>query len=227
MRNNTLFVLLLMIVCTAVSCKKEPDAAVVVEPPVHVPDFEVTGQLYVHMPVKFTSNFSQDKELTWLFGDNTEQTIMGRHITYTYTNPGTYTVSMAVTDGFGGTVSKAVTITNGTERVANKQDWNFFLTRYKHGAATNLIPPATFANSFSLIIVNDSTIQIPDIPQMRLRGPYLVKKVEVSATRMIFKSDDLLTEFSYVFEDNMGGIKLTQVHKDTTWHLNGFATIVN
>lgn len=227
MRYNTLFTFLITVVCATVSCKKDSPEPIVEEPVVHVPDFEVTGQLYVHMPVKFTSNFTQNTQLTWLFGDNTEQTILGRDITYTYTNPGTYTVSMAVTDGFGGTVSKAVTITNGTERVANKQDWNFFLTRYKHGAATNLIPPATFAGNFSLNIINDSTIQIPDIPQMRLRGPYLVKKVEVSATRMIFKSDDELTEFSYVFEDNMGGIKLTQVHKDTTWHLNGFATIIN
>jgi len=224
MKNSVLFILLMSLVLTFNACKKDPPAQVVEEPPVHVPDFEIIGKKYVFSPVKFKSNFTKSTQLTWNFGNLKEETVMGTEISHTYETAGTYAVSMSVVDSFGGTVSKNITITYGSERLSGKHKWNFFL---KAGDPIALLPPQSFSKEFALNILNDTTIEIPDIPQMRKRGPYTVKKRVVDGIHMLYKSDDNLMEMSYTFEDFMGGIKIVQVHKDTSWTLSGYATIVN
>lgn len=188
------------------------------------PDFEYTGKHYVYSPITFTSNFPDDTKLTWDFGNGETQTVFGKGITYAYTTAGSYSVTMSIVDSFGGTVSKGITISNGPERIGGKHNWNFFL---KAGDPVALIPTQTFSRELQLEIVNDTTIRIPDIPQMRIRGPYMVKKYLVDAERMIYKSEDLRTEVSYEFGTFTGGMKIVQVHKDTVWTLTGVASIYN
>lgn len=207
------------------SCKKDtPDPVGTDSSGVFIPDFQYTGKHYVYSPVTFTSNFPDNMKLTWNFGNGEEQTIFGKSITYTYTTAGSYSVTMSIVDSFGGAVSKGITISNGPERISGRHNWNFFL---KAGDPVAVIPTQTFSRELQLEIVNDTTIRIPDIPQMRIRGPYTVKKHLVDADRMIYKSDDLRTEVSYVFETFTGGIKIVQVYKDTAWTLTGVASIYN
>lgn len=188
------------------------------------PDFEYTGKQHVYAPITFTSNFDEDMQLTWNFGNGDEQKVYGRSVTYAYKQAGNYTVSMTIVDSFGGYVSKDITISNGPERISGKHNWNFFL---KGGDPIAVVPTKTFSRELELEIVNDTTIRIPDIPQMKIRGPYLVKKYLVDAERLIYKSDDQRTEVSYEFESFTGGMKIVQVHKDTVWTLTGFASIYN
>lgn len=224
MKNSVLFILLMSLVLTFNACKKDPPAPVVEEPPVHVPDFEITGKRYVFSPVKFKSNFTENKQLTWNFGNDKAETIMGTEISHTYETAGTYNVSMSIVDSFGGVVSKNIIITYGSERVSGKQEWHFFL---KAGDPIALLPTKSFSREFALNIINDTTIQIPDIPEMRQRGPYTVKKRQVTDSNMVYKSDDNRMEMSYKFANFTGGIKIVQLHKDTSWTLTGLATIVN
>lgn len=226
-KRISLFFALLFTVVAVYSCKKdktEPlpqDTGAVIDSP----DFTVFGQLYVYQPVRFVANTKKDQQLTWYFGSLEEQTLISNEVTYTFQQPGTYTISMAVVDGFGGTVSKDITITNGTERLAGNVNWNFFLKKDKFGQSPGSTPPTSFQKSFALTIVNDSTIQIPDIAQMPVRGPYTVKKVRVDDKEMVYRSDDGKMEVSYVFSTLTGGIKITQSDADYIWYLTGIATI--
>lgn len=226
-KRITLFFALMLTVATVYSCKKDktepaPQGTGSVA---DSPDFTVFGQLYVYQPVRFVATTKKDQQLTWYFGTLAEKTVISNEVTYTFEQAGTYTVSMAVVDGFGGTISKDITITNGTERLAGNINWNFFLKKDKFGQPPGSTPPTSFQKSFSFTIVNDSTIQIPDIAQMPVRGPYTVKKVRVDDKEMVYRSEDDKMEVSYVFGTLTGGIKITQSDADYIWYLTGIATI--
>jgi hypothetical protein len=225
MKHTLIIAFLFTLVSGITACNKEnPDPTVTEPSEPFVADFEYSGKQHVYSPVTFTSNFKEDTKLTWNFGNGEEQTIYGKGITYNYTTAGSYTVTMTIVDSFGGAVSKGITISNGPERISGKHNWNFFL---KGGDPVAVVPTQTFSRELELEIVNDTTIRIPDIPQMRIRGPYTVKKFVVDAEKMVYKSDDLRTEVSYVFETFTGGMKIVQVHKDTVWTLTGVASIYN
>ncbi|MBZ0099033.1 MAG: PKD domain-containing protein [Taibaiella sp.] len=223
MKYTVLFTLALGLACTITACKKEKEPEVET-PKMHVPDFEYAGKQYVWLPITFKSNFTENTQLTWNFGDGEEETIYGREIAHTYKEAGTYTVTMSIVDSFGGAVSKAITVTNGPERVGGKHKWNFFL---KAGDPLAVLPVQNFSRELTLDIVNDTTIRIPDIPQMRIRGPYTVTKYEVNAEHLVYKSSDLRTELSYDFNNGFAGMKIVQVHKDTAWTLTGGASFFN
>lgn len=223
MRFPALIFLALGAATTMAACKKDKDPVTETTPP-HIPDFEYSGTLYVYQPVLFKSNFSEGTQLTWKFGDGQEENIFGTQPTHMYTEAGTYYVNMAVVDSFGGSASKAITITNGPERVDGNHNWNFLL---KAGRNLAVIPTISFSGEMELEIVDDTTIRIPDIPQLRVRGPYTVYKYEVNAEHLVYRSADWQTEVSYNFADQIAGMKIVQVHKDTTWTLTGGASIFN
>lgn len=224
MKYPLLILLALYLSFSVASCKKDDPAPVDETPVQHTPDFEYTGKQYVYSPIKFTSNFKEDTKLTWNFGNGDEETIFGKEISYTYKEAGSYTVTMTIVDSFGGTVSKGITISNGPERVSGKHNWNFFL---KAGDPLAIMPTQTFSKELQLEIVNDTTIRIPDIPQLRIRGPYTVRKHEVNAKHLVYKTDDKKSELSYVFDNFTASMKIIQVHKDTVWTLTGVASIYN
>lgn len=223
MKYPVLLTLTLGLACTITACKKEEEP-VAETPKMHVPDFDYSGKQYVWLPITFKSNFTESTQLTWNFGDGEEETIYGREIAHTYKEAGIYTVTMSIVDSFGGAVSKAITVTNGPERVGGKHKWNFFL---KAGDPVAVLPVQNFSRELTLDIVNDTTIRIPDIPQMRIRGPYTVTKYEVNAQHLVYKSSDLRTELSYDFNTGFAGMKIVQVHKDTAWTLTGGASFFN
>ena len=227
MKYPVLIVLILTVCFSISACKKTVDPIVIEGPAEFEPDFEATGKLYVYTPVVFKTNLKESADLTWYFTDVDERTIYGTEASFTYTKAGTYKVTMAVADGIGGPVSKFITISNGAQRVQGMHKWIFFLKRTKHGADPTLIPADAFTNSLSLNIVNDTTIEIPDIPQMRLRGQYTVKKHSVTDSVLIYRSDDMLMEISYTYHNSLAGMKIVQVYKDTTWKLDGLANIYN
>lgn len=208
------------------ACDKEV-AQPAVEEPLFEPDFTISGNLYVHQPITLRSNYKKDTRLTWYFGDQTERTLIGTETKYSYSQPGTYKITMAAVDSIGGVVSKELTITYGAERVAGQQNWNFILRRDKYGMPLGHIPSKTFSLSFPLTIVNDSTISIPDLPQMPKRGPYVVQKAYINDSEMVYRNADITAEISLVFEKGLGGLKLIQSGHDTTFYLNGYATIFN
>ncbi|MCB0698014.1 MAG: PKD domain-containing protein [Chitinophagaceae bacterium] len=226
MKYSVLLILAFGAVVALSACKKDPEPAVIVDDTsVFQPDFEFSGQKYVYTPVTFTSNFEKDVDLTWYFSDVVEKKVYGKGITYTYDKAGTYKVTMAVTDGVIGSVSKYITITNGPERVGGKHNWNFFLRKTKHGTSPTLIPTETISTSLELKVIDDTTIQIPDIPQMRFRGPYTVNKYEVTDSVLIYRSSDWQMEVNYTFNTSLAGITLIQASNDTTWRLDGTANI--
>ena len=227
MKYPFLFLCALSLIISISACKKTPDDVVIDEPVVKDLDFEASGKLYVYTPVIFKSNLTENADLTWYFSDVVEKTVYGTEASYTYETAGTYKVTMALADGIGGSVSKFITITNGGQRMAGKHDWHFFLKRTKQGHDPSLIPTDAFSSSLTFDIVDDTTIQIPDIPQMRLRGPYIVNKQSVTDSTMIYKSKDMLMELSYTYHNSLAGMKIVQVHKDTTWKLDGLANIYN
>ncbi len=227
MKNPFLLILSLCVVFGIAACKKKQSDIVVEDHVKPELDFEFSGKLYVYTPVIFKTNLKESADLTWYFNDVVEKTVYGTETSYTYDKAGTYKVTLAVADGIGGTVSKFVTISNGGERVSGMHDWHFFLKRTKYGHDASLIPTDAFTNSISLKVVDDTTIQIPDIPQMRLRGPYIVNKHSVTDSVMIYKSQDMLMELSYTYHNSLAGMKIIQVYKDTTWKLDGLANIYN
>lgn len=225
MKHHFVTIFLLSMVFAIAACNKEtPDPSGTGNPTPFIPDFEFTGTQYVYSPVMFTSNFPDDMQLTWSFGDGEEETVYGRGTTYSYKEAGTYTVTMSIADSFGGFVSKNITISNGPERVSGKHNWNFFL---KGGDPVAVVPTQTFSRELEMEIVNDTTIRIPDIAQMRIRGPYTVTKHIVDAEKLVYRSDDAQVELSYTFNNFTAGMRIIQVHKDTVWTLTGVASIYN
>lgn len=208
------------------ACEKETSKPTV-EEPLFEPDFTISGNLYVHQPITLRSNYKKDTRLTWYFGDQTERTLIGTETKYSYSQPGTYKITMAAVDSIGGVVSKDVTITYGAERVAGQQKWNFIFRRDKYGAPLGEIPAETFSLSFPLTIIDDSTISIPDIARMPERGPYIVQKAYINDSEMVYRNADITAEISLVFEKGLGGMRLIQSRNDTTFYLNGYATIFN
>ncbi len=65
--------------------------------------------------VTFNGSASTDENeiatYTWTFIDSTPQTLSGKNPTYTFATPGTYTVTLDVTDSVGNTATDTVTIT--------------------------------------------------------------------------------------------------------------------
>ncbi len=218
----------LLVVCTGlfVACDKKEgdDPAPVVEE--HVPDFKITGHPYIQETLNFISNYSASTEMTWDFGDNKQITIAGTETTHAYEKPGNYSVTMSVANT-NQVVTKSIRITSGAERVDGDNRWNFFLKRNKDGFPPNLIPATQFEVNFQVSIPDDTTILIPTIPNMPYAGPYKVTLKEVTKEHMVFKSADELSELSYNFGNQRGGIKIVQVRNDTSWHLDGFADIYN
>lgn len=53
------------------------------------------------LTVTFTNNTTNSINCSWNFGDNGTSTSCGNPVTYTYTTPGTYTVSLTITDNNG------------------------------------------------------------------------------------------------------------------------------
>lgn len=188
-------------------------------------DFEYAGELYIHTPVQFKSNLKEKKEITFNFGNLQEQTLFGTGTTYTYTEAGTYNVVLAVVDGFGGTVSKPVTITNGIKRVEGTFNWAHVLYTVKNGFP-NGIPNVSFEKSYSLKIVDDSTIQIPDIPQLPYRGPYTVKLTKITDKDMELESENGREKFSYDYATFSGAIDIKHVRNDTTWKIMAGASLI-
>ena len=208
------------------ACKK-PEEPVVVEDTTaeFKVDFDYTGELYIHTPVQFKSNLKEKKEITFNFGNLKEETLFGTGTTYTYTQAGTYNVVMAVVDGFGGTASKTITITNGIKRVEGTYKWTHLLYRVKNGFP-NGIPNISFEKTYSLNIVDDSTIQIPDIAQLPYRGPYTVKLKEITENSMYLESDDGRESFGFNYDDFSGTINIKHVRNDTTWRIQAGASLI-
>lgn len=218
-------ILFALCLLSAASCKKEAEPEP--EPPVHVPDFIVTGEQYIHQPVKFRSNFNRDVQLTWYYGNFAEQTVLGTESSYVFTSTGTFNVTMAVVDSStaGGTATKSVTITNGLDRIDGEQQWNFLVNKEKAGSPPGTIPPSSFSRKLTMNIISDTSILIPDIPELPYRGPYKVNLVYVTPKEMLLKSTDGRNEVSLAFGTSTGGLKLTQVSGGIAWHLHGYATI--
>jgi len=58
---------------------------------------------------------------TWSFGDGSGAQIMGRYANYTYSEPGNYTITLTVSDGFGGMAIGNITVDiKGTPSDGNK-----------------------------------------------------------------------------------------------------------
>lgn len=225
MKYSFSFLMVLCFFAGITACKKTTDPVTTPGFTIDEPDFEVFGDLYVYSPIQFKSNFKESTGLTWYFTDVDEETIYGTEISHTYKTAGTYNVSMAVTDGFGGTVSKPITITNGTERLSGESNWNFFLKPTIFGKDPKLIPAQQFSKKFSLTIVDDTTIKIPTFTQLRIPGPFVLHMNKVTDSVMVFKSDDHQMEVSLTFHNFTAGMKITQVYRDTIWKLDGGATM--
>lgn len=222
----TLILFAAFVLVYAGSCKKKKTEPVPTEDTTKdAPDFTYTGYQYVFSPITFYSNFKEKTQLTWYFGDNTEENIVGTEISHTYNAPGTYKVDMSVVDGFGGTATQFIKITSGTERIAGTYKWNFLLYTVKNGKV-NGIPNKTFTMNMSLDISGDSTILIPDIPQLPYRGPYTVKLKKLTPNDFYFESDDGNSNLGFDYGNFNCGIEIKQVRNDTTWRVNGSATII-
>lgn len=224
MKYSLVIAVALGVLLGAAACNKETPDPVEETPKPFVPDFTFTGTQHVYAPIVFTSNFQDNMQLTWNFGNGDEETVQGKRVTYAYKEAGNYTVTMSIADSFGGAVSKGITISNGPERVGGKHNWNFFL---KGGHPVAVVPTKTFSRELEMDIVNDTTIRIPDIAQLRVRGPYTVKKYIVDGEKLVYRSDDAQVELSYTFNNFTAGMKIIQVHKDTVWTLTGVASIYN
>lgn len=225
--NTTAVIVLLAITFISLSACNKTDEPLVTDDTTEVfkADFEYAGELYIHTPVLFTSNLKEKKQLTFNFGNLTEETFFGTSTTYTYTEAGTYNVVMAVVDGFGGTASKTIRITNGIKRVEGTYKWAHILYRVKNGFP-NGIPNTSFEKTYSLNIVDDSTIHIPDIPQLPYRGPYTVKLKKITDSEMYLESDDGTASFGFNYNDFSGAINIKHVRNDTTWRIQAGASII-
>lgn len=227
MRKYALIALLLVMATSVfVACsKKKGDDPIPVEEE-HVPDFTISGHPYIQETLNFVSNYNNKQTMTWNFGDGTQITISGTRMEHVYDAPGSYSITMSL-DGTDKVVTKSLRITSGAERVEGSHRWNYFLKLDKKGFPQNHIKPIQFDMQMEVQIPNDTTIVIPNIPNMRFPGPYTVTLQEVTKEHMVFKSTDELTELSYNFSNQRGGIKIVQVSNDTTWSLDGFADIYN
>ncbi|HEY9178124.1 MAG TPA: PKD domain-containing protein [Flavipsychrobacter sp.] len=224
MKYSLVIAVAICVLAGAVACNKETTTPAEETPKPFVPDFTFSGKQHVYAPIVFTSNFPDDMQLTWDFGNGDKETVQGKSITYSYKDAGNYNVTMSIADSFGGAVFKEIFISNGPERVGGKHNWNFFL---KGGHPVSVVPVKTFNHELKMEIVNDTTIRIPDIAQLRVRGPYTVKKYIVDAEKLVYRSDDAQVELSYTFNSFTAGMKIIQAHRDTVWTLTGVASIYN
>lgn len=192
-------------------------------------DFEPTGDTYVYSTVIFRSNLKKDSKLTWDFGDGKFANVLGTETKHTYNSAGTYLVSMTVDDDDSKIVQKSITITQGTQRLGGERNWNYLLKIYKTGQSLDLIPPSQFTLKAALQVPDDNTILIPDIPQLRYRGPYKVTLAQTTPDYMLFKSEDEQTTLTYLPGDHRASVKIVQVspNADSSWHLDGTADIYN
>lgn len=228
MKKPVLLLMLLASVLSIAACNKDKNKPEEPKPDLFEPDFSISGRLNVHQPVSFNSNYKNDTRLTWYFGNFEEKTIIGKGIRYTFTQPGTYKITMAVTDTIGGgVVSKDVVITNGADRIAGTYKWNFILRRDKYGAPQGQIPASSFSYTIPITVIGDTAMSIPDMPQMPYRGPYIVTKSVINDSEMIFRNYNASAEVSLKFETGLAGIRLVQSRNDTAFYLNGYATIFN
>lgn len=221
--------LLITLVLVTAACKKknaDPADEPVDSSQLFKADFEWSGKQYVYAPILFTSNHeTNDLTLIWYI-NNIEKTSEGKTLQHTFEQPGRYTVTMSRANGGDNPVTKEITITNGLERVSGNQKWNCLLHKHKHGQSGQ-IQPESFQTQFELKIVDNYTLEIPDIPQMPLRGPYTLKLKEVTSEKLLLESEDKLKNMSYTYNDYTAGFEITQVRNDTTWRVTGLASIFN
>lgn len=227
MKNLVLITLLISIAVSYTACKKTPDTPPVddTDTTVYVPDFEWTGNQYVHSPLNFSGNQdSNNVTLTWTVGNFYEETVKGRAFTYTFKDAGTFNVTMASPEGKHNAVTKTLVITNGLERIAGSHQWNSILYRVKNGFPAT-IPVTTFSGDLELNIPDEYSIQFPDLQQLPYRGPYNMKLVQVTDSNMVFESDDKSATLGYDFDTHVAGFDIKQVRNDTTWRITSSASI--
>lgn len=227
MKNLLLITTLLSVTIAYTACKDKdpvnPDDNVI--DTVYEPDFTWTGKQYIHQPLTFTGN--QDNNtvtLTWYVGNFYEETVQSRVFKYTFKDAGTFNITMASPEGKHAAVTKNVVITNGVERLSGSNKWNNILYRSKTGYP-GAIPVTTFSRTLELIIPDDYSIQFPDLPELPMRGPYVMKLVQITDSNMRFESDTEVAELAYNFKNNIAGFDIKQVRNDSTWRITGSASI--
>lgn len=227
MKQILTWALIAILSITYAACNKggdDPDP--IEEPEEFVPAFKISGHMYIYSQLRFTSNYTESQRIKFNFGDGVEQSIFGIETTHVYAEPGSYVVLMEVEqDEETKQVTQMITITSGANRMSGDNQWNFFLSRRKAGYPLNHIPPESFQHKMTLDIVDNNTIIVPNIPKMRYPGPHTVTLNEVNEKYMIFRSADSLTELSYDYAAQRGGLKIRQQSNDTTWYMDGFADI--
>lgn len=220
--------MVLMLSCIVVfgfqSCIKEKtdDMNFVVEEPI---DFEVIGDQYIFSNVTFKTNLGEKKKLTWQFGDGESVVVNDTRTNYSYSQSGTYSVTLNVEDGSEGSVTKSITITNGTNKLAGDRRWNFLLSRTKDGFPIDHIPPSNYQQTFALTISDDNTIVIPNIDNIPAQGPYTVTLNKIVEGDLIFQNTDGTAKLSYSKADNRGFITIKIKEGDITYKLDGYADV--
>lgn len=229
--KNIAYLLLLSFGLLSASCKKtsdDPAEPAVDSTDTFTADFTWTGRQYIHSPITFTTNHpSRDVTLTWYFGNEYEETKEGTSINYTFTQPGTYTVTVATANGGVLPVSKEIVITNGVSRITGTNSWNCLLYTVKNGFP-GAIPNKSFMRDLEISVVNSTTVAVSDIPELPFRGPYQFHVERITDTDMLFKSkNDTATKLEYRYDTYAAGLQIRQVRNDTTWRINAGASIYN
>lgn len=227
--KNIVAILTIIILGTYLSsCKKDNiDPVPPTDTTAKVAEFEVRGHQFIYSTLRFTANVTGKQRLEFDFGDGATVSVYDNEATHVYKEPGTYIVKMVVNQGADGSTTKAISITSGAQRMSGNNKWNFLLHKRRENYPPDHFPTESFQQQITLQIVNDTTITIPDIPEMPVRGPYIVTMQEVTDQYMLFRTADGKTTLSYDYEPQRGVINMVQKQGDVTWTLDGFADIYN
>lgn len=223
MKKLMVLILSCIVVLGFQACKKEQISDTIVVPDPF--DFEVIGDQYVFSNITLKTNLSEKKKLTWQFGDGESVVVNDTRVSHTYTQPGTYSVTVNVEDGKDGSLTKSITITNGTEKLGGNRRWSFLLARTKDGFPIDHIPPSRYQQTFALTIQDDNTIIIPNIDNIPAKGPYTVLLDRVENGDLIFQNNDASVKLTYSKEDNRGFISIRSKESDITYKLDGYADV--
>lgn len=184
-------------------------------------NFKAIGYQHILSSITFKTEFKESKKLTWQFGDGESTVVNDIQVSHTYTQPGTYPVTLNVEDGKEGTGTIYLTITNDTKKLTVSRSWFLVLNRTKDGNPPTNLPHKLFEQVLKPTLANYNTIEIPNIDNMPAQGPYKVTLSKVIDDRLVFQNNDSTIWLSYNKKESEFELSITLKEGDITYKLGG------